>query len=161
LSEVKQEEEMGQWRRTHYSSEIDMSLNGREVIIMGWVSTVRDHGNMQFIMIRDRYSDIQVIAKKSECTEQLFEQIQQVRELSTIAVRGKVRSQEKAPNGAEIIPLELKIFSIAKKAAPFLVQSKTLSVGIDTRLNLRALDLRRNVLQSVFHIRHTTLNAIR
>src|SRR5690242_19238665 len=128
---------------------------------MGWVSTIRDHGNMQFIMIRDRYSDIQVIAKKSECTEQLFEQIRQIREHSTLAVRGKVRSQEKAPNGVEVIPLELKVFSIAKKAAPFLVQSKTLSVGIDTRLNLRALDLRRNVLQSVFHIRHTTLNAIR
>src|SRR5205085_7794298 len=32
---------------------------------------------------------------------------------------------------------------------------------IDTRLNLRAVDLRRNVLQSVFHIRHTTLNTIR
>src|SRR6185437_1214250 len=126
-----------------------------------WVSTIRDHGNMQFIMIRDRYSDIQVIAKKSECTEQLFEQIRQIREHSALAVRGKVRSQEKAPNGVEVIPLELKVFSVARKAAPFLVQSKTLSVGIDTRLNLRAIDLRRTVLQSVFHIRHTTLNAIR
>ena len=161
MSELIEEEDLGQWRRTHYSYEIDTSLSGREVIIMGWVSTIRDHGNMQFIMIRDRYSDIQVIAKKSECTEQLFEQIRQIREHSTLAVRGKVRSQEKAPNGVEVIPLELKVFSIARKAAPFLVQSKTLSVGIDTRLNLRAIDLRRNVLQSVFHIRHTTLNAIR
>ena len=161
MSELIEEEDLGQWRRTHYSYEIDTSLSGREVIIMGWVSTIRDHGNMQFIMIRDRYSDIQVIAKKSECTEQLFEQIRQIREHSALAVRGKVRSQEKAPNGVEVIPLELKVFSIARKAAPFLVQSKTLSVGIDTRLNLRAIDLRRNVLQSVFHIRHTTLNAIR
>jgi aspartyl-tRNA synthetase len=112
-------------------------------------------------MIRDRYSDVQVVAKKSECTDQVFEQIRQIREHTTLAVRGKVRSQQKAANGAEVIPLELKIFSIAKKAAPFLVQSKTLSVGIDTRLNLRAVDLRRNVLQSVFHIRHTTLNTIR
>jgi nondiscriminating aspartyl-tRNA synthetase len=55
----------------------------------------------------------------------------------------------------------LKVFSIAKKAAPFLVKSKISSVGIDTRLNLRAVDLRRNVLQSIFHIRHSTLNAIR
>lgn len=128
---------------------------------MGWVSTIRDHGNTQFIMIRDRYSDVQVVAKKSECAEQVFEQIRQIREHTTLAVRGKVRSQQKAANGAEVIPLELKIFSVAKKAAPFLVQSKTLSVGIDTRLNLRAVDLRRNVLQSVFHIRHTTLNTIR
>jgi nondiscriminating aspartyl-tRNA synthetase len=161
LKDLIQEEELGQWRRTHYSREITMSLNGIEVIIMGWVSAIRDHGNIRFIMVRDRYGDIQVIAKKSECTELLIEQIRQVREHSTLAIRGKVRSQEKAPNGAEVIPVELKVFSIAKKAAPFLVKSKISSVGIDTRLNLRAVDLRRNVLQSIFHIRHSTLNAIR
>jgi nondiscriminating aspartyl-tRNA synthetase len=138
-----------------------MLLDGIEVIIMGWVSAVRDHGNIRFIMIRDKYGDIQVIAKKIECTEPLFEQIRQVREHSTLAIRGKVRSQEKAPNGAEVVPAEVKVFSIAKKAAPFLVKSKISSVGIDTRLNLRAVDLRRNVLQSIFHIRNSTLNAIR
>jgi len=138
-----------------------MSLDGIEVIIMGWVSAIRDHGNIRFIMIRDKYGDIQVIAKKIECTEPLLEQIRQVREHSTLAIRGKVRSQEKAPNGAEVVPAEVKVFSIAKKAAPFLVKSKISSVGIDTRLNLRAVDLRRNVLQSIFHIRNSTLNAIR
>jgi nondiscriminating aspartyl-tRNA synthetase len=161
LKDLIQEEELGQWRRTHYSREITMSLNGIEVIIMGWVSAIRDHGNIRFIMVRDRYGDIQVIAKKSECTELLIEQIRQVREHSTLAIRGEVRSQEKAPNGAEVIPVELKVFSIAKKAAPFLVKSKISSVGIDTRLNLRAVDLRRNVLQSIFHIRHSTLSTIR
>ena len=160
MSDLLQEEEIGQWRRTHYSFEVDASLNDSEVIIMGWVSNIRDHGDIQFIMIRDRYGDIQVIAKKDECTEQLFRQIHQVKEHSSLAIRGRVRSQEKAPNGAEIVPLELKAFSIAKKAVPFMVQSKT-SVGIDTRLDLRAVDLRRNFLQSIFHIRHTTLNAIR
>ena len=161
LTDLIQEEELGKWRRTHYSREITMSLDGVEVIIMGWISAIRDHGNIRFIMIRDRYGDIQVIAKKIECTEPLLEQISQLREHSTLAVRGKVRSQEKAPNGAEVVPAELKVFSIAKKAAPFLVKSKISSVGIDTRLNLRAVDLRRNVLQSIFHIRNSTLNAIR
>jgi nondiscriminating aspartyl-tRNA synthetase len=161
LSDILQEEEMGQWRRTHYSYEVSSSLNDREVVIMGWISAIRDHGNIRFIMIRDMYDDTQVIAKKSECSEQLFEQIRQIKEHTTLAIRGKVKSQGKAPNGAEVIPLELKIFSIATKAAPFLVQSKISSVGIDTRLNLRAIDLRRNVLRSIFHIRHTTLNAIR
>jgi nondiscriminating aspartyl-tRNA synthetase len=161
LTDLIQEEELGNWRRTHYSREITMSLDGIEVIIMGWVSAIRDHGNIRFIMIRDRYGDIQVIAKKIECREPLLEQIRQVREHSTMAVRGKVRSQEKAPNGAEVVPAEVKVFSIAKKAAPFLVKSKISSVGIDTRLNLRAVDLRRNVLQSIFHIRNSALNAIR
>lgn len=159
--QLQEEEEMGQWRRTNYSSEINSSLSDSEVIIMGWVSHVRDHGNIKFIMLRDRYGDIQVIAKKNECSQRLFEQLQQIKEHSSLAIRGRVRSQEKAPNGAEIIPLEIKIFSISKKPAPFMIQSKTLSVGIDTRLDLRAIDLRRNIFQSIFHIRHTILNAVR
>jgi nondiscriminating aspartyl-tRNA synthetase len=160
LSDLLKEEEIGQWRRTHYSSEINSSLEDREVIIMGWVSSKRDHGNIQFIMIRDRYGEIQVMSKKSESSNQLFAQIQQIKEHSSLAIRGTVRPQDKAPSGVEIIPLELKAFSIARKAAPFMIQSKT-SIGIETRLDLRAIDLRRNILQSIFHIRYTVLNAIR
>ncbi|HKG70577.1 MAG TPA: aspartate--tRNA(Asn) ligase [Nitrososphaeraceae archaeon] len=160
MSNLVREEELGQWRRTHYSGEINSSLHNKEVIIMGWVSSIRDHGNILFIMIRDRYGDVQVIAKKSECTDEVLEQIRQIKEHTTLAVRGTIRSQPKAPRGAEVIPLELKVFSISKKAAPFMVQDKA-SVGIDTRLDLRALDLRRNILQSIFHIRHATLDAIR
>ena len=160
MSNLVREEDLGQWRRTHYSSEISSSLDDKEVIIMGWVSSIRDHGNIVFIMIRDRYGDIQVIAKKSECTDELLEQIRQIKEHTTLAVRGKIRAQGKAPNGAEVIPLELKVFSMSKRAAPFMVQDKT-SVGIDTRLDLRAVDLRRNILQSIFHIRNATLDAVR
>ncbi len=157
---VLQEEDIGKLRRTHYSSEINSNLHDSEVIIMGWVSSIRDHGNMQFVTITDRYGDIQVVAKRKECTERLFIQIQQLKEHTSVAIRGKVRAQEKAPSGSEVIPLELRVFSVAKKAAPFMIQSK-ISVGIDTRLDLRALDLRRNYLKSIFHIRNTALNAVR
>jgi nondiscriminating aspartyl-tRNA synthetase len=157
---VLQEEDIGKLRRTHYSNEINSNLDDNEVVIMGWVSSIRDHGNMQFVTITDRYGDIQVVAKRKECTEKLFLHIQQLREHASVAIRGKVRSQEKAPSGSEVIPLELRVFSMAKKAAPFMIQSK-ISVGIDTRLDLRAIDLRRNFLKSIFHIRNTALTAIR
>ena len=157
---VLQEEDIGKLRRTHYSSEINSNLHDNEVIIMGWVSSIRDHGNMQFVTITDKDGDIQVVAKRKECSEKLFIQIQQLKEHTSVAIRGKVKSQEKAPSGSEVIPLELRVFSMAKKAAPFIIQSK-ISVGIDTRLDLRAIDLRRNFLRSIFHIRNTTLNAVR
>jgi nondiscriminating aspartyl-tRNA synthetase len=144
LNDVLREEEIGGWRRTHYSSEINSSLEDREVIIMGWVSSKRDHGNILFIIVRDRYGEIQVIAKKSECSTLLFGQMEQIKEHTSLAIRGTIRPQDKAPGGFEIIPLELKAFSIARKAAPFMTQNKT-PIGIDTRLDLRAIDLRRNV----------------
>ena len=83
------------------------------------------------------------------------------RSRSTAISTRKARPQEKAPNGAEIVPTEIRIFSIARKAAPFLVQSRTSTVGIDTRLDLRAVDLRRTYLGSIFRIRQTVLNSVR
>ena len=133
----------------------------QEVVIMGWIASIRDHGNIQFIILRDLYGEIQITVKKSECSDSLFQLAKEVKEHSSIGVRGKVRPQEKAPNGAEVVPMEIRVFSIARKAAPFLVQSRTSTVGIDTRLDLRAVDLRRNYLGSIFRIRQTVLNSIR
>jgi aspartyl-tRNA synthetase len=161
LGELLEEQDLGHWRRTHYSSEISPSIGDNEIVVMGWVESVRDHGNIQFIILRDMHGELQITAKKGDCSDSVFQMAKEVKEHSSIGIRGKVRPQEKAPKGAEIVPVEIKAFSIAKKAAPFLVQSKTSTVGIDTRLDLRAVDLRRNYLGSLFHIRQTVLNSIR
>jgi nondiscriminating aspartyl-tRNA synthetase len=162
LDELLQEEGLRNWRRTHYSKEIALSIgDDGEVIIMGWVASIRDHGNIQFIILRDMYGEIQITVKKRECSDSLFQLAKEVKEHSSIGVRGKVRPQEKVPNGAEIVPIEIRVFSIARKAAPFLVQSRMSTVGLDTRLDLRAVDLRRNYLGSIFRIRQTVLNSVR
>lgn len=154
------EEELGDWRRTHYSSQIKPGLNDSDVLVMGWISSIRDHGNIVFIMLTDKQGEIQVTAKLDECGKELFDKIREVKEHSSIGVKGRVRNMQNAPNGAEVVPKEVKIFSIAKKVPPFQVYSKTVA-NIDTRLELRAVDLRRRVLQAVFKIRHSTLNAVR
>src|SRR5262245_4562943 len=158
-----QEEDLGSWRRTHYSNELGSALaaEGAEVVVMGWVASVRDHGNIQFIIMKDQKGEIQITVKKGECSDLLFQMAKEVKEHSSIAIKGRLRPQEKAPNGTELVPSELRAFSIAKKAAPFLVQGKLASVGIDTRLDLRAIDLRRGYLGSVFKIRQTALDSIR
>lgn len=154
------EEELGDWRRTRYSSQIKSDLDGSAVLVMGWVSSIRDHGNMVFVMLTDRDGEMQITAKLDECGKELFDKVRQVKEHYSIGVKGKVRSMQNAPNGAEVVPEEIKIFSIANKVPPFQVYSKIVA-NIDTRLDLRAVDLRRKVLQSVFKIRHSTLNAVR
>ncbi len=119
MGELLQEEDLRHWRRTHYSKEIALSVGDAEVIIMGWVASIRDHGNIQFIILRDMYGEIQITVKKSECSDSLFELAKEVKEHSSIGVRGKVRPQEKVPNGAEIVPIEIRVFSVAKKAGAF------------------------------------------
>lgn len=157
---ILREEELGNWRKSHYSSEINPSLEGRSVILMGWISSIRDHGNIQFIMLRDKDGDTQIIAKKGQCPDLVYEQVLQLKEHTSLGVNGKVISQRKAPNGIEIIPLELKVFSIPIQAPPFMVQNRN-PAGIDTRLDFRAIDLRRKYLQDIFIIRNNILKYIR
>jgi nondiscriminating aspartyl-tRNA synthetase len=135
-------------------------MNGKEVIIIGWISSIREHSNIKFITINDRFGNIQVILKKNEFPDSLSSEIPKVREHASIAIKGKVKSQPKAPNGIEIIPIDFKILSFANKNSPIVIQSRK-GVGIDTRLDLRAIDLRRPYLQSIFSIRYTILNSCR
>ena len=148
------------WKRTHYSKNIDTSLNGKEIIIVGWISSIREHSNVKFLTLNDRFGNIQVILKKDEYPASLTFEIPKIREHASIAIRGKVRSEPKAPNGIEIIPVEFKILALANKNSPIVIQSRK-GVGIDTRLDLRAIDLRRPYLQSIFSIRYTVLNSCR
>ncbi|MDW0137084.1 MAG: aspartate--tRNA(Asn) ligase [Nitrososphaeraceae archaeon] len=148
------------WKRTHYSKNIDISMNGKEVIIIGWISSIREHSNIKFLTINDRFGNIQVILKKNEFPDSLSSEIPKIREHASIAIKGKVRGEPKAPNGIEIIPIDFKILSFANKNSPIVIQSRK-GVGIDTRLDLRAIDLRRPYLQSIFSIRYTVLNSCR
>lgn len=161
MSELLHEQELGDWRRTHYSKEILPTLNDIQITVMGWVSSTRSHGNIQFVIIRDRLGEIQVTAKRGECSDKVLDELSRIKDHTSLGVRGKVRAQTKSPNGIEVIPIEVRIFSLAKQAAPFNIQANKSTVGIDTRLDLRAIDLRRNFLRSAFGIRHTTLCSIR
>jgi aspartyl-tRNA synthetase len=135
-------------------------MNGKEVVIIGWISSIREHSNIKFLTINDRFGNIQVILKKNEFPDALSSEIPKIREHASIAIKGKVRSEPKAPNGIEIIPIDFKILSFPNKNSPIVIQSRK-GVGIDTRLDLRAIDLRRPYLQSIFSIRYTVLNSCR
>jgi nondiscriminating aspartyl-tRNA synthetase len=154
------ENELGDWRRTHYSFQILDSVINELVTVIGWISSKRDHGNVLFVQLRDKFGDIQILVKKKELSENIFESLKSLKEHSSIAIRGKVVAQKNSSRKFEVIPEEIKILSVSNKPPPFLTQSIS-SIGIDTRLDLRAIDLRRNHLQNVFKIRNTILNSIR
>lgn len=152
--------ELGTWRRSVYSNQIDPSMDGKEVTVMGWVSSVRDHGNLVFMMLNDKEGEIQVTAKGGSCPEEIRQIIVKLKEQSSIGIKGTVKPSPKAPHGVEIVPKEMRIFSEVEKIAPFTSQTKVVP-NIDTRLEIRAVDLRRNVLQHVFKARSLVLKSIR
>lgn len=154
------ETELGTLRRSHYSDEINSSMDGTPVTVMGWVLTIRGHGNISFATIRDKNGDISIVAKKGDCPDEIREKISSLKAHSSIAITGNVKSSEKAPSGYEIIPTELRVFSEVEKIPPFEPIAKTVK-NIDTRLEVRPIDLRRKVLQHIFNTRSLVLRSIR
>lgn len=154
------ETELGNLRRSHYASQINSGMEGTTVTVMGWLLTVRGHGNINFATIRDKTGDIQIVSKKGECPDEIREKLSGLKPHSSIAIVGKVKSSEKAPGGFELSPNELRIFSEVHKIPPFEPLAKTVK-NIDTRLEVRPIDLRRKVLQHVFNARSDILKSIR
>ena len=52
--------ELGDLRRSHYSMELNGLTEGTDVTVMGWVVTVRGHGNIAFATIRDKLGNIRL-----------------------------------------------------------------------------------------------------
>ena len=152
--------ELGDLRRSHYSMELSGLEEGTDVTVMGWVLTVRGHGNIAFATIRDKLGSIQIITKSGECDDDIREKLSTLKQHSSIAVVGKTRKNEKSPTGIEVVPSELRVFSEVEKIPPFEPYAKNVK-NIDTRLEVRALDLRRSVLQKIFLARSHALRAIR
>jgi len=154
------ESELGDWRRTHYSNELKALEENSDVTVMGWIVSVRGHGNISFATIHDRVGEIQIVAKSGDCPDDVKGNIALLKIHSSIAIIGKTKHSEKSPTGVEIIPSQLKVFSEVEKIPPFDPHAKTVK-NIDTRLEVRAIDLRRDVLQKVFLSRSNVLKSIR
>ena len=151
--------ELGSLRRTHYAADLDPSIN-KPVTLMGWVLTIRGHGNISFLTLRDKTGDIQIVAKKGDCPDDVREKISTLKAHSSIAITGNIKPSDKAPKGLEITPTELRVFSEVELIPPFEPLAKTVK-NIDTRLEVRPIDLRRKVLLDIFHARSAVLKSIR
>jgi aspartyl-tRNA synthetase len=131
-----------------------------EVTVMGWVLSVRGHGNISFMMLKDKEGEIQVVAKAGSCPDEIREKISQLKAHSSVGILGIVKPSEKAPGGVEILAKELRVFSEVEKFPPFEPYAKTVK-NIDTRLEIRAIDLKRKSLQHIFKVRSQVLRSIR
>ena len=148
------------WRRTHYSNEIRPELGGREVVIFGWVRDIRDLGGIRFVILQDKEGTVQITIPRDEVDEETLGRAEDLQRQYSIGVKGIVREMDKAPGGAEIVPEEIRILGIAKQPLPIDITGKT-PADIDVRLDARVIDLRRDMNQSIFRIRHVALEATR
>ena len=133
--------------RTHTSGEARASLGGKEVTLAGWVHTRRDHGELTFIDLRDRYGITQVVAHAKE-NPAAHKALGKARNEWILRVRGTVRPRPdgtknpRLPTGdVEVAASEIEVLN-ESKTPPFYVNEET-EVDENLRWKYRYVDLRR------------------
>ena len=65
-------DDLGEWRKTHYTKEITQDLMDQQVVLAGWVRNYRDLGGLKFISLQDKYGERQITFKKGVVSDDIF-----------------------------------------------------------------------------------------
>jgi aspartyl-tRNA synthetase len=144
--------------RTHYSLAVTKNEFNKNITVAGWVEDIRNIGSLAFIILRDKLGTLQITAFKKKNPE-LFDTIVTISRESVISVHGLCKQSDKARNGYEIIPEEVEILSVAETPLPLGVVDKVES-ELDTRLDNRFIDLRKQEVQALFKIRNEIIFSV-
>lgn len=152
-------ENMGDWKRTHSCGDLRPEHIGHDVLLMGWVNRVRDHGGVFFLDIRDRAGITQVLCRPTDASEELIELVRAVRTEFVIAVKGKVgarpddmKNPDMLTGEVEVVASEMRVLNISE-TTPFVLGDSVAAASEDLRLEYRYIDLRNEWLQSVLELR--------
>lgn len=145
-------------------TQVDESFIGKEAILAGWTSTIRDLGGIIFVELRDKSGLFQLVADP-KINPNVHEVLSKIKPEYVIQASGKITKRpddtinNKLKTGTiEMYPDEVKILSAAQ-TLPFVLDDD--NVSEDVRLKYRYLDLRREKMVNNFKLRHKIVTAIR
>ena len=153
-------------KRSCMCCDVNESMIGQEVTVMGWVQRRRDLGQLIFIALRDKTGLVQIAIDGNTAEKDLFAKAETVRSEYVLAVKGLVAAREDGninPNmktgKIEIIAKELRILS-ESETTPFQIEDN-ITVKDDLRLKYRYLDLRRPSQLKNLVLRHKVVQVMR
>ena len=148
--------------RTHNCGELNNNHIDKTVKLSGWVNSIRTHGQIIFIDIRDRFGKTQIILN----SDSLVETGKSLSNEDVIHIAGKViaRSEDLinpdlTTGEIEIIVEDLVVLSSAEPV-PLSISDRAAS-SEEHRLKYRYLELRNSSLQKNLIIRHKTAQIVR
>lgn len=150
--------------RSHYCGEVNETLEGQSVSIVGWMHRRRDHGGVIFIDLRDREGLVQVVCNPEDA--ECFAHAERVRSEYVLKIEGIVQLRPAGSDNAdlrsgkiEIIAKKLEILN-ASETPPFPL-NELLDVNEDIRLRYRYIDLRRPEMQQRLRFRSQITRQLR
>ncbi|MFH1505765.1 MAG: aspartate--tRNA ligase, partial [archaeon] len=147
--------------RTHRCEELNKKLVGERVTLVGWADSVRAHGKIGFINLRDRYGIVQLFFKGS-----MVKDLEKLKRESVIEITGQVNARpdnlvnKDMPTGEiEIIVEKLTVLNPAEELP--LELDESVQSTEETRLKYRYLDLRKPRMQKNIITRSKVIHSIR
>ena len=149
---------LGEWQKTCGCGSLRISDSGRDVILMGWVNTRRDLGNLIFIDLRDREGITQIVFDPAVAPE-THKLAGMLRNEWVFAVKGVVSKRLEGRNNDSISTgeIEVKANDIRilnyTETPPFQVDG-AVNASETLRLKYRYLELRRPQMFEAMYTRH-------
>ncbi len=153
-------------KRTHTCNALRLSDVGSHATLIGWVDSLRDHGGIQFVDLRDRTGITQIVFDPQHAAVQA--DLHHLRPESVIEVSGVVSARgasevnPKLPTGEIELRAERLVIHNVAETPPFpLEDERAEKVNEDLRLQYRFLDLRRPRMYRNLAIRSRAAKATR
>ena len=151
-------------KRTHKCNEISKDLIGKEISIAGWIRRRRAHGGVIWFDGRAETGLVQVVYNPE--LKEIFELAESCRNEFVIYSKGKVRERPDGTVNENLISGKVEIeaneLTILNTSLPLPFQlDEYSSVGEETRLKFRFLDLRRDEMQSNLRLRAKASQVLR
>lgn len=152
-------------KRTNTCNELTSADKGKSVTLIGWVQSVRDHGGIIFVDLRDREGITQVVFHP-ECP--VYRDAQKLKDESVIQIFGTVALRENdtvnpslKTGEIEVVADNMIIHNVCETLPFPLDNERADKVNEDLRLQYRYLDLRRPRNLNLLRMRHKAAKALR
>lgn len=146
--------------RTHNCNEINVNNIGQKVTLTGWIATVRDHGGVLFVDLRDHYGVTQIVFSDDSLLAGVAKE-------TVVLVEGVVTKRDeetvnpKIETGlVEVRADKLEVLGPCKLNLPFEIETSHL-IREDARLKYRFLDLRNKKIHDNIVLRSKILSYLR
>ena len=130
---------------------------GSRLILEGAVHSVRDMGEIAFIILRKRDGLVQAVWENGKTNLELS----QVRQGDFIRTTGIVKKEERAPHGKEVRLENIEHLSSANGPLPLAVDKWKLNTSLEAKLDRRSLSLRNVRERAKFRIQEALVRGFR
>lgn len=133
------------------------SEEGTTIILEGAVHSVRDMGEIAFVILRKREGLIQTVWEEGKTDLELSE----IREGDYIHVTGQVKDEERAPHGKEVRLSTIRHLSHVSCPLPLPIDKWKLNTSLEAKLDRRSLSLRNIRERARFRIQEGIVRGFR